>query len=93
MPSDKERSESDFPTLMKEIKHSNLSEAEKVAAAFDHTTQSIIEHAQYEIELARAKHDQEAVIKQQVKMETMKHARGIFQNCFQLVLGRKAWDE
>jgi hypothetical protein len=93
MSTDDERNELDFPTVMQEIKHSNLSEAEKLAAAFDHTTKRIIEHAQYEIELARAKHDREAVIKQQIKMETLKHARGIFQDCFQWVLGRRAWDE
>ena len=93
MPSNDERNDLDFPTMMKEIKHSDLSEAEKVAAAFDHTTKSIVEHAQYQIDLARAEHDQETIIKQQVKMETIKHARAIFQSCFQLVLGRKAWDE
>ena len=93
MPKDVEHNELDYVTLMKEIKHANLSEGDKLATAFDHTTNRIIEHAQNEIELSRAKHDRDAVIKQQIKMETLKHARAIFQDCFQLVLGRRAWDE
>jgi hypothetical protein len=93
MSIDDENNALDFPALVKQLKHADLSEADKLAAAFDHTTNRIIEHAQNEIELSRAKHDRDAVIKQQIKMETLKHARGIFQDCFQLVLGRRAWDE
>jgi hypothetical protein len=38
-------------------------------------------------------HDQEAVVKHPIKMETIKAARSIFQDCYRLVLGRRAWDE
>ncbi len=88
-----EGKEADFFGLMQKIRDSDASDVDKVAQAFDHITCSIIEHAQHEIELARAMFDEDTVVKQQVKMETMKGARGIFQDCYRLTLGRRAWDE
>jgi hypothetical protein len=83
----------DFPTIMDEIKRSDLSEAEKIAQAFGYITSTIIEHTHHEIELARAMQDQEKVVKQQIKLETLKHARGILQTCYQLMIGKDAWEE
>ena len=72
---------------------SDLPEMEKLAAAFDGLTGFIVEHTEHEIELAKALGDRQAMIKQQIKMETVKHDRGIFQSCYHGVTGRKAWDE
>jgi hypothetical protein len=70
-----------------------LPEIDKLAQAFRLITDSAVEHALYEIELARAMKDQETVVKQQIKMETIKHARTILQDCYMLVTRRRAWDE
>jgi hypothetical protein len=83
----------DFMDMMREIRDSDVADVDKVAQAFDHITGSIIATAEHEIELARALFDSETVVKQQVKMETMKSSREIFQNCCLLTLGRKVWDE
>jgi len=76
-----------------EIVEADLPDIEKLAQAFGWITGSYIEHAEGEIELARATGDQEAVIREQIKMEMMKHARSIFQDVYRRVTRRSAWDE
>ena len=72
---------------------SDLAEIEKLAQTFDWVTGRIIEHAREEIELARAMQDQETVIKEQIKMSTLKHAREVFEFCYIRATGRRPWDE
>jgi hypothetical protein len=72
---------------------SDLPEMEKLAKAFGGLTGFVLETAERQVELARAMHDREEVVRQQVKMETMKHARRLFQTCHWRVTGRWAWDE
>jgi hypothetical protein len=93
MSPESEAQDTDFLDLVQQIKDSDASDVDKLAWAFQHITGSIVEHAGREVELARALHDQEAVVKHQIKMETIKAARSIFQDCYRLVLGRRAWDE
>lgn len=85
--------ERDFSALVSEIKASDRSDAQKLAQAFDHITGSIIETAGREIEVARAMQDRESLVKLQIKMQSFKSARGIFQDCYTAVLGGRAWDE
>lgn len=72
---------------------SDLSEMEKLAQAFGWITNHIVEHADQEIELARAMQDGESVVKQQIKRESFRSARNIFQMCYLRATGRRAWDE
>jgi hypothetical protein len=65
----------------------------KLAHAFDLVTQQLVDQTHPEIELARAMNDRETVVKQQVKMETMKHAREIFVDCYLRVTGKRPWNE
>ena len=83
----------ELPDVFREIKDSDLPEAEKLASAFKWVTDRILSFSEKDIELARAMKDQEALIREQVKHEMMKSSRQIFQDCFRGVLGRKAWDE
>jgi hypothetical protein len=83
----------DFEKVMKEIRASDLAEAEKVARAFDLVTSQIVENGQREIELARAMKDQDSVVKEQIKLSMMCHARGVFRECFKRMTGKEAWDE
>lgn len=46
-----------------------------------------------EIELAKAMQDRESLVKQQIKMETIRTAREIFAQGYQIATGTKAWDE
>jgi len=76
-----------------EIFEMDLSEAEKVSRSFDHITSFYIQHSEQEIELLRAISDKENLIKEQIKMETMKHIRSIFNDCFKRSTGKKAWND
>ena len=76
-----------------EIFEMDLSEAEKVSRSFDHITSFYIQHSEQEIELLRAISDKEYLIKEQIKMETMKHIRSIFNDCFKRSTGKKAWND
>jgi hypothetical protein len=89
----KNHNESDCKANLDEIIASDLPDMEKLAEAFKGLTGFIIESAQRQIELAGAMGDRGEVTKQQVKMETMKHARKLFQQCHWRVTGRWAWDE
>jgi len=71
----------------------DLPDIEKLARAFEWVTGRYVGHAQQEIELIRALGDQESLVKEQIKLGVMKHARSIFYDCYRRVTGRKVWDE
>jgi hypothetical protein len=83
----------EWASMAAELKEAPLNEAQKLARAFAWVTGRIIAHAEKEVETARALRDEEAAVKQQVKMESIRHARAIFEECYLLATGRKAWDE
>ena len=66
---------------------------EKLRQGFDHITRSIVEHTQREIELARAMQDAEEVVKLQIKMSTIEHARSIFDQCYMRITRKRAWHD
>lgn len=71
----------------------DLPDATKLARAFEVITRVVLTHTEREIELARAMGDTQELIKQQIKRETMKAARGILQGCHTRVTGKRGWDE
>jgi hypothetical protein len=85
--------EKTYVKMIDQLKTSDLPEVEKVTRAFEWVTGRIIEHTHHEIELAKAIQDQESLVKHYIKLETIKHARSILQQCHQVTLGRRAWDE
>jgi hypothetical protein len=68
-------------------------EMDKLAAAFGGLTAFIMEDTKRQVELARASGDDTEAVKQQIKLETMKHARRLFQTCFWHITGKWVWDE
>jgi hypothetical protein len=72
---------------------SDLPDVEKLAQAFQLITGRYAEQAAADIELARAMQDQESLVKEQIKLGMMMHARSIFKDCYRAVIGRMAWDE
>jgi hypothetical protein len=87
-----EKTHSELPEVFRDIKNSDLAEVDKLAKAFEWMIDRVLEHSKRDIELARAMKDQETLIREQIKHAVMKSAKGIFQDCFRAVLGRKAWD-
>jgi len=64
---------------------SGAPDLEKLAQAFDCITAFIVRHAEREAALNRALQDREALVKTQIKMETMRHARAVFEECYRRV--------
>ena len=61
--------------LVEELKDSELPDLEKVLMVYDFTVEEHIEHSSREIELARAMKDSESVVREQIKMETLKFSQ------------------
>jgi hypothetical protein len=85
--------EAEMFEVLNEIVRSDRPDIVKLALSFDEIVGRIIANSERDIEVWRALHDQEAVIKEQIKMETLKHARTILQQCYQRVTGRRDWNE
>ena len=73
------------------IMASDEPDLEKLAQAFACITTFVIDNASRDIELSRVMQDREAVVKTQIKMETIKHARSIFEQCYRRITGRRPW--
>ena len=78
---------------LKAILEQEIPEVEKLAQAFDWITGRMVEHGRLQVELARVMQDRESLVKEQIKLSVMEHARQIFQQCHVLVTGRRACDE
>ena len=76
-----------------EIFASDLLEADKIAKAFHMIIQTIETHTNNEIELRKAMNDQETMVKEQIKLSSIQHARGIFNMVYQRTTGKRSWDE
>ncbi|MBN1249995.1 MAG: hypothetical protein JXC32_20190 [Anaerolineae bacterium] len=74
---------------LQRILDSDQDDMQRFVAAFDWLTRRIIEVAENEIELARAMRDQETVVKQQIKLQTLRTARDVFQTCYLRVTGAR----
>ncbi len=64
---------------------SDLSELEKLVRAFDWLTGRFVEQAQHDAELAQAMNDRETLVKAQIRLSVMQHAREMFTFCRQRV--------
>ena len=82
-----------YKDRLDEIAASEGADLEKMARAFGGLTGFIIEDSRRQVELARASGDAEEAVKQQIKLETMRHARRLFGTCYLHIAGKRAWDE
>jgi hypothetical protein len=69
----------------------DLSEIEQLADIFGAVTGNSLDEPQRQAEVARAIHDDEALVKEQIKMEVLKAVRQIFQVNYQRITGDEAW--
>ena len=76
-----------------EIFDSDLSEAEKIAKAFHQIIGTIETHTNNEIEPLKAMNDRETLIKEQIKLSTIQHAKGIFNMVYLRATGKRSLDE
>jgi hypothetical protein len=82
-----------FHAELRSLIAANLPETEKLARAFAAVTGRFVESTRGQIEVARVLGDRDEKIKQQIKLETMEHARSIFLMCHRQITGRPAWEE
>lgn len=75
-----------------EIFASDLSEADKIAKAFHMIIHTIETHANNEIELRKAMNDRETMVKEQIKLSSIQHARGIFDMVYLRATGKRSWN-
>ncbi|MFZ1401416.1 MAG: hypothetical protein WAS33_31210 [Candidatus Promineifilaceae bacterium] len=76
-----------------EIFASDLSEADKIAKAFHMIIHTIESHANNEIELRKAMNDRETMVKEQIKLSSIQHARGIFNMVYLRATGKRSWND
>ena len=76
-----------------EIFDSDLSEADKIARAFHFVINSIETHTNNEIELLKAMNDRETLVKEQIKLSSIQHAKGIFNMVYLRATGKRSLDE
>lgn len=74
------------------IFETDLSEADKIAKAFHHIINTVITHTNNEIELLKAMNDRETLIKEQIKLSTIQHAKGIFNMAYFKATGKRSHD-
>lgn len=75
MDRNKREQQLQWQEMIDELKASALPDLDKVLRAYDIIVDEHIAHSQREIELARALKDKETVVREQIKMETMKFSR------------------
>ena len=74
----------------KAIMASDIPEVDKVRDAFKLVTDMIIAQGELEIEALRAMNDRENLIKEQIKVSTVRSVTGIFAEAYRLATGRRA---
>jgi hypothetical protein len=67
---------------MNETTASETAVIDRLKTAFAAETAAFLEKTEQKLALARALNDQEAMVKEHIKIQVMKEARGIFQACY-----------
>jgi len=83
----------DYADLVREVQGADIPESDKIARLFIHILSTQLEYGQRDIELLRAMGDRDGLVKTQIKLSTLEHARDVFQGCFKLATGRSWRDE
>jgi len=83
----------DFSDWLRELQRSDQAEVDKLKEFFGLITARIVDYAEKEIDLAKAMQDRDAMVKQQIKMESFKTAREIFARGYQIATGKAAWHD
>jgi len=83
----------DLTPQLEEIIATDIPEIDKLSKAFAFLISEQVEIARREIELLRAMDDKDALVKEQIKANTMEYALSIFGHCYFKTTGRKYSDE
>ena len=67
----------------------NDSDSARVAEQFDQLTRRVASSFKRQLEIARASQDHDGIIREQIKLEVLKAARGMFAGSYRVALGSK----
>lgn len=84
--------ETDFVDALNAIKQTDLPEIDRLMRAFDMITNQIMIHFERDIDLARALHDPNLLVKNQIKLEGVKSAREILDFCYRFMMNGNSKD-
>ena len=70
-----------------------VSELEKLRQGFGWVIDMYLKESLLDQEALLALGDRERLVKEQIKISTLRHAREIFGDCYYRATGRKAWDD
>lgn len=82
--------EAEFVDELNAIKQADLPDVERLKNAFNMVMRRTITLYEQDVELARALQDTDLLVKNQIKLETTRSARAIFQFCYQSIIGGSA---
>jgi hypothetical protein len=74
---------------MNETTALETADIDQLKAAFAAATAAFMEKTEQKLILARTLNDRESMVKEHIKMQVMKEARGIFHSCYLNVLQNK----
>jgi hypothetical protein len=74
--------------VLDKLMESDLPEVEKLAQGFEMITKFYIETYQNQADLLSAVQDRDGLVREQIKLESMKFTRGIFADCYRRATGR-----
>ena len=83
----------DLSPQIEAIMRTDIAEIEKLSKAYVFIISQHIEIAKREVELFKALGDQEGIIKEQIKANTMEYTLGMFRHLHLRATGRKVSDE
>ncbi|MBN2472302.1 MAG: hypothetical protein JXN59_16375 [Anaerolineae bacterium] len=84
--------DADFVDALNAIKQSDLPEIDRLMRAFNMITSQIMTHFEHDIDLARALHDPNLLVKNQIKLEGIKSAREILEFCYRFMMSGSSND-
>lgn len=82
----------EYTAALSAIKQADLTDADRLAQAFDVVTRRILSLYEQDVELARALQDGDLLVKNQIKLEMLKTSRQVFEQCYRFMLGGSPWD-
>ena len=82
----------EYTAALSAIKLADLTDADRLAQAFDVVTRRILSLYEQDVELARALQDGDLLVKNQIKLEMLKTSRQVFEQCYRFMLGGSPWD-
>lgn len=75
---------------LNQIFYADLTEIEKLGQSFIWVTNRMIEQGEAEMELLKALNDRDTLVKEQIKISTIRHVRAVFDECYRRAMQKES---